>query len=73
MNKDELIDNYVYELMMPYIIYLRTLLSDKKIYKRLKKKKSKEVEVEAEEVETEKLNLYLLMEIIKKKIEGLND
>lgn len=64
MNKDELINKYVYDLMMPYIIYLRMLLSDKKIYNRLKKNKN---------IEDEKLNLYFLMEIIKKKIEGLND
>ncbi len=53
------IDNYIYEIMMPYMIYLKMILSDKKVYKKLKNSKD------------EKLNLYFLMEIIKKKIEGL--
>lgn len=61
--KDECIDRFIEDLFVPYIVYLKMTLSEDEIYKKLKKNKT---------IESEKINLYFLMEIIKKKIELLD-
>ena len=58
--KDEFLDAYITKLFLPYIIYLKVVLSDDEIYKNLKKNiKKKDFNL---------INLYYLMEIIKKNI-----
>lgn len=58
--KDEFLDAYIIKLFLPYIIYLKVVLSDDEIYKNLKKNiKKKDFNL---------INLYYLMEIIKKNI-----
>ena len=61
--KDENIDKFINDLFIPYIIYLKMTLSEDEIFKKFKKNKT---------IESEKINLYFLMEIIKKKIELLD-
>ena len=61
--KDESINRFIEDLFVPYIVYLKITLSEDEIYKKLKKNKT---------IESEKINLYFLMEIIKKKIELLD-
>ena len=58
--KDEFLDAYIIKLFMPYIIYLKMVLSDDEIYKNLKKNLKKK--------NFNLINLYFLMEIIKKNI-----
>jgi len=61
ISKNELIDDYIYKLMMPYIVYLKFLLSNKNVYKKIKKNISNH--------DLNKIDLYFLMEVIKKQIE----
>lgn len=61
-NKDEYVNNYIYKIMMPYILFLKIMLSDDKIYKKLRKND------EIDQKECNDINLYFLMELIKKQI-----
>ena len=58
--KTEIIDNFIYDLMMPYITYLKITLENDNIYERLI--------TDIDNNKTNEINLYVLMEIIKKKI-----
>ena len=58
--KDAFIDAYIIKLFLPYIIYLKMVLADDEIYKNLKKNIKKK--------DSNIINLYFLMEIIKKNI-----
>jgi hypothetical protein len=58
--KDAFLDAYIAKLFIPYIIYLKIVLSDDEIYKNLKKNIKKK--------DFNMINLYFLMEIIKKNI-----
>lgn len=62
ITKDEFVNNYIYKIMMPYILFLKIMLSDDKIYKKLKKN------VKIDQKELNNINLYFLMELIKKQI-----
>ena len=58
--KDAFLDAYIIKLFLPYIIYLKIVLSNDEIYNNLKKNiKKKDFNL---------INLYYLMEIIKKNI-----
>lgn len=61
-NKDEYVNNYIYKIMMPYILFLKIMISDDKIYKKLRKNDIKD------QKEYNNINLYFLMELIKKQI-----
>jgi len=61
------IDNHIMNIFLPYIIYMKIILSDDKIYKKIKKNQKN-----LDKSEFNIINLYFLMEIIKKKIEGLD-
>ena len=61
IKKDVFIQKFIFELLMPYFLYLYLIMSDNSIYKKIKKTKSK--------IKMNQINLYFLMEIIKKKIE----
>jgi len=63
MSKDECINKFIEDLFIPYIVYLKITLSKDETYKKLKKNKT---------IESEKINLYFIIEIIKKKIELLD-
>ena len=63
--KQVYIDTYIHKLMMPYILYLNMILSDDKVYKKIKKHEKNNG--------INKTNLYFLMEIIKKNIENLDE
>ncbi len=62
ITKDEFVNNYIYKIMMPYILFLKIMLSDDKIYKKLKKNDK------IDQKELNNINLYFLMELIKKQI-----
>jgi uncharacterized membrane protein YciS (DUF1049 family) len=40
INKDQFIENFIFNLLLPYIIYLKLMLSNDQIYKKLKRNKS---------------------------------
>ena len=66
-DKDESIDEYINSLFLPYYIYMKLLMNEDNIYNKIKKNQqgsdSKELNI---------INLYFLMEIIKKKIECID-
>jgi hypothetical protein len=64
--KFEFINNHVSKLLLPYYFYLYIMMSDDNIYKKIKKNQKKK------DKELNEINLYFLMEIINKKIEGLD-
>ena len=62
--KDEIIDKFIYDLMMPYITFLKITLSEDSVFDKVKK-----------DIDNNKLsetNLNFLMELIKKKIINYN-
>jgi len=40
INKDQFIENFIFNLLLPYMIYLKLYLSNDKIYKKLRRNKS---------------------------------
>ena len=40
INKDQFIENFIFNLLLPYIIYLKLMLSNDEIYKKLRRNKS---------------------------------
>ncbi len=59
--KDKFVDNFIYKTMMPYILYMKLMLNDDEIYEKLKSNQN--------QTNPEKINLYFLMEVLKKRIE----
>lgn len=68
LSKDEFINKYIYKIMMPYIIFLKLILSDDNVYKKFRRNQKK-----FNQEDLNKINLYFLMEIIKKQIETGNN
>ena len=62
--KQKYIEAYISRLLMPYVLYLNMILSDNDNYKKIKKQKKNDG--------LNKINLYFLMEIIKKNIENMD-
>ena len=67
VEKHTFIDNHIMNIFLPYIIYMKIILSNDKIYKKIKRNQKN-----LNTSELNIINLYFLMEIIKKKIEVLD-
>jgi hypothetical protein len=65
--KDKFIEKHLNSLFFPYYFYMKSLMYDDKIYKKLRKNQKG-----SDNKELNEINLYFLMEIIKKRIEGID-